>query len=187
MTRLVIASGAPGKRQPLTVVASLIGALSKASAVAAAMILVGITTFTLIEIVLRLLRGSGTNVVVEFTGYGLAGLTFLAAGTTMREGGFVRVSILLERLPPSARRVCDLICIAMTITTIGIATWYVGADMWRSLQRGYETDSLVALPLWLPPLPMLLGMAVFMLDMLVLLVQVAAGTACVTDESPEVI
>lgn len=180
-------SGGPVQRQGLNVVASLVGALSKAGAFASALILVSITAFTLIEIVLRLVRGSGTNVVVEFTGYGLAGMTFLAAGATMREGGFVRVSILLDRLPQAARRVCDVICILVTIAMIGIVAWFVGTDMWRSLQRGYETDSLVVLPLWLPPLPLLVGMAVFLLDMLELLVQVASGSARVADESPEVI
>jgi TRAP-type C4-dicarboxylate transport system permease small subunit len=75
----------------------------------------------------------------------------------------------------------------MTIMTIGIFAWYVGADMWRSFQRGYETDSLVALPMWVPPFPLLLGMAVFLLDMCVLLVQVLSGSARVADESPEVI
>ncbi len=187
MTPLLTEGGDPVERQSSNVVVSLAGALTKAGAFAAALILVSITAFTLIEIALRMMRGSGTNVVVEFTGYGLAGMTFLAAGATMREGGFVRVSILVERLPQSVRRICDVICVLMTIFTIGIFAWYVSADMWRSFQRGYETDSLVALPLWLPPAPLLIGMAVFLLDMSVLLVQILAGSANVADESPEVI
>lgn len=184
---LLTEGGDPVERQSSNVVVSLAGALTKAGAFAAALILVSITAFTLIEIALRMMRGSGTNVVVEFTGYGLAGMTFLAAGATMREGGFVRVSILVERLPQPVRRICDVICVLMTIFTIGIFAWYVSADMWRSFQRGYETDSLVALPLWLPPAPLLIGMAVFLLDMSVLLVQILAGSANVADESPEVI
>ena len=65
------------------VVRGLIGALSKAGAAAAALILVGMAAYVLIEIALRATRGSGTNVLVEFVGYGLAGLTFLAASSTM--------------------------------------------------------------------------------------------------------
>ena len=187
MTRFPLQGGESDQQQGPNLIESLVATLSKAGAFAAAIILVGITAFTLIEIALRMLRGSGTNVVVEFTGYGLAGMTFLAAGATMREGGFVRVSIFLERLPNSVRWICDVVCIVMTIMTIGIFAWYVGADMWRSFQRGYETDSLVALPMWVPPFPLLLGMAVFLLDMCVLLVQVLFGSARVADESPEVI
>jgi hypothetical protein len=41
--------------------------------------------------------------------------------------------------------------------------------------------------MWVPPFPLLLGMAVFLLDMCVLLVQVLSGSARVADESPEVI
>lgn len=165
----------------------LVNLLSRAGAFAAGFILMGITAFTLIEIALRVLLGSGTNVVVEFVGYSLAGMTFLAASSTMREGGFVRVSLVVERLPPPARRVCDAVCVVVTLASIGIAAWFIGADMWRSFQRGYETDSLFALPMWLPPLPLMIGVAVFLLDMLQLLAQVIFGTAQVADEAPEVI
>jgi TRAP-type C4-dicarboxylate transport system permease small subunit len=168
----------------LTSVADL---LSKAGAAAAAIILIGVTAFTLIEIALRVLRGSGTNVVVEFVGYSLAAMTFLAASSTMREGGFVRIALVVERLPPAARRACDFICVLATLVSVGMAAAFIGSDMWRSFQRGYETDSLVALPMWLPPLPLMIGLVIFLLDMLLLLVGVARGTAQVADEAPEVI
>lgn len=161
--------------------------LSKISAAAAALILLGITGFVLVEIALRALRGSGTNVLVEFVGYGLAGMTFLAASSTMREGGLVRVSILLARVPAGVRRLLDALCLLATIAAVGIAAWFVTADMWRSYERGYETDSLVALPMWLPPLPLMVGVALFLLDMLVHLFLVISGQARIADDSPEVI
>lgn len=80
-----------------------------------------------------------------------------------------------------------MICILATIAMTGVFAWFVGTDMWRSFQRGYETESLVALPMGLPPLPLLAGLAVFLLDMLALLVQVASGSARIADESPDVI
>lgn len=172
---------------PTPLVLPVVHLLSKVSAAAAALILLGITGFVLVEIALRLVRGSGTNVLVEFVGYGLAGMTFLAASSTMREGGLVRVSILLERVPAGVRRVLDTLCLLATIAAVGIAAGFVGADMWRSYQRGYETDSLLALPMWLPPLPLMLGISVFLLDMLVHLVLVATGQIRIADESPEVI
>jgi hypothetical protein len=59
--------------------------------------------------------------------------------------------------------------------------------MWRAWDRAYETDSLLALPSWLPPLPMFLGMLSFLLDMALHLVLVGGGTISIANESPDVI
>lgn len=184
---MIIGEQAVARGGPTGVVGTLIKKLSKASSAAAALILVGMTAYVLIEIALRGTRGSGTNVLVEFVGYGLAGLTFLAASSTMREGGLVRVSVLLERCGPGVRRVLDTICLVATIAAVALGAWFVGADMWRSFERGYETDSLFPLPMWVPPLPLLLGMVVFLLDMLLHLVLVVRGRARLAEHSPDVI
>lgn len=168
-------------------VRGLIGALSKAGAAAAALILVGMAAYVLIEIALRATRGSGTNVLVEFVGYGLAGLTFLAASSTMREGGLVRVSVLLERCGPGVHRALDALCLLATIAAVALFGWHVGADMWRSFERDYETDSLFPLPMWVPPLPLMLGLAIFLLDMLLHLVLVVRGQARLAEQSPDAI
>jgi len=169
------------------VVRGLIGALSKASAASAALILVGMAVYVLIEIAMRAFLGSGTNVLVEFIGYGLAGLTFLSASTTMREGGLVRVSVFLERCGPSVRRALDTLCLVTTIVVITVFGWYVSIDMWRSFDRDYETDSLYPLPMWLPPLPLMLGVVIFLLDMLLHLVLVVRGQALLAEHSPDVL
>jgi TRAP-type C4-dicarboxylate transport system permease small subunit len=169
------------------VVRGMIGALSKSGAAAAALILVGMAAYVLVEIVLRATRGSGTNVLVEFVGYGLAGLTFLAASSTMREGGLVRVSVLLERCGPGVHRALDTLCLLATIAAVALLGWYVGADMWRSFERDYETDSLFPLPTWVPPLPLMLGLVIFLLDLLLHLVLVVRGQARLAEHSPDVI
>lgn len=173
--------------RPLGVAGQCVGWLSRASAAAAIAVLLGITLYVLIEIGLRALRGSGTNVLVEFVGYGLAAITFLAASATMREGGLVRVGILLDRVSPGVRRALDVVCLLSTIAVVGMCAWYVANDMWRAWDRGYETDSLLALPSWLPPLPMFLGMLSFLLDMALHLVLVGGGTISIANESPDVI
>jgi TRAP-type C4-dicarboxylate transport system permease small subunit len=164
-----------------------IGALSRATRLAAGLILVGMTAFILVEILLRLLRGTGTNVLVEFIGYALAGMTFLAASGTMRDGGMVRIGLVLSRVPAGVRRILDMFCVLCGIATVGTATFFVTREMWQSFQRGYETDSLVALPSWLPPVPLLLGMVVFLLDMLLQLALVASGRLVLPDDSPDAI
>ena len=162
----------------------VVGALSRATRLVAGVLLVAMTAYTLVEIALRLL-GRPSNVVVEFVGYGLAGMTFLAASSTMRDGGMVRVALLLSRMPPGVRRVLDLFCLLCGIATIGTAAWFVAEHMLQSYDRGYETDSLV--PSARPPLPLLLGLVAFVLDMVLHLVLVARGEVQLADDSPDIV
>lgn len=164
-----------------------VAALSRTAGALANVVLVLLAAYILLEIALRAVRGTGTNVLVEFIGYGLAALTFLGASATMRDGGMVRVAIVLERLPAGVRRLLDVLCILCGLGSVGLVAWFVGADMLRSLERGYETDSIVALPQWVPPLPMFVGMIVFLLDMLAQLVRIVAGGHALPTESPDVI
>jgi TRAP-type C4-dicarboxylate transport system permease small subunit len=112
-------------------------------------------------------------------------MTYLAASATMREGGMVRVGMLVSRASPRVRRALDAFCVLCGIATMAIAAGFVAREMWQSFERGYETDSLVALPSWLPPLPLLLGMLAFVLDMVVHFVAIATGRATLPDDAAE--
>jgi TRAP-type C4-dicarboxylate transport system permease small subunit len=150
--------------------------LSGAAAGLASGVLVAITAYTLIEITLRSTVGVATNVLVEFAGYGLATMTFLGAAQTLRDGGLVRVTLVLRFMPAIVRRICDLLCLLCGILVVAWTAWFVFSDMQRSFVRGYETDSLFALPLWVPPIGMLGGMLVLLLEMIAWLVPTVRGT-----------
>ena len=160
--------------------------LSTGGSIAAGIVLVSMTLYTLIEITLRTLFGYSTNVLVEFVGYGLAAMTFLGLGQTLREGGLIRINVALQFAPPLLRRVLDVFCILCGLGVMAVATWYVGADLARSFARGYETDSVVALPQWVPPFGLFIGMLVFIVEMMARLIQVALGHEVLSDESPDV-
>jgi len=167
--------------------ARIASTISAVTAFFAGLILVAMTLYTLLEIGSRELFGVSSNVLVEFVGYGLATMTFLAAGQTMREGGLIRVNVLLQFASPGVRRVLDAFCLVCGILVIALAAAFVGIDMQRSFARGYETDSLIPLPLWLPPLGLFVGMVAFILDMAIHLVLVLAGRQRLADESPDAI
>ena len=168
----------------LTRIAALI---ARTSSLLAGLVLIAITAYTLIEIALRTLFGVSSNVLVEFVGYGLAAMTLLAASQTMREGDLVRVNVLLQFCPPRIRQVLDAFCLLCGIAVVGLAAQFVWLDMQRSFVRGYETDSLVPLPLWLPPLGLFVGMVAFILDMGAHLVLVLNGKVKLADESPDAV
>jgi TRAP-type C4-dicarboxylate transport system permease small subunit len=159
--------------------------VARVSSLLAGAILITMTAYTIIEIARRTVFGSSSNVLVEFVGYGLAAMTMLAASQTMRDGGLIRVNILLHHASPRVRRVLDAFCLLCGMFVLGFAAWFVWLDMQRSLTRGYETDSLIPLPLWLPPLGLFIGMAAFLLNMAAFLVVVLTGKVVLADESPD--
>ena len=159
--------------------------IARISSLLAGAVLVAIAGYTIVEIILRAVFGAGTNVLVEFVGYGLATMTFLGAAQTMREGGLIRVNVVIHFIPPRIRQLVDTFCLLCGIAVIGLAATFVWADIHRSFTRGYETDSLVPLPLWLPPLGLFIGMVVFLLDMALHLVLVVMRRQKLADESPE--
>lgn len=160
-------------------------AIARISAALAGVVLVAMAGFTVVEIARRSVLGSGSNVLVEFVGYGLATMTFLGAAQAMREGGMIRVNVILHFVPPRVRRVLDAFCLLCGIAVIGLAARFVWLDILRSYTRGYETDSLVPVPLWLPPLGMLIGMTIFLLDMVLQMALVVVRGRRLADESPE--
>ena len=159
--------------------------IAKASAFVAGIVLIAMTGYTIVEIVRRTVFGTSSNVLVEFVGYGLAAMTMLAASQTMRDGGLIRVNILLQFASPPVRKVLDAFCILCGIFVLGIAAWFVFLDMQRSFTRGYETDSLIPLPLWLPPLGLFIGMVAFLLNMAAYLALVMTNKLVLADESPD--
>ena len=159
--------------------------IAKASAFVAGIVLIAMTGYTIVEIVRRTVFGTSSNVLVEFVGYGLAAMTMLAASQTMRDGGLIRVNILLQFASPPVRKVLDVFCILCGIFVLGIAAWFVFLDMQRSFTRGYETDSLIPLPLWLPPLGLFIGMVAFLLNMAAYLALVMTNKLVLADESPD--
>lgn len=159
--------------------------IAKASSLVAGIVLVAMTGYTIVEIVRRTVFGTSSNVLVEFIGYGLAAMTMLAASQTMRDGGLIRVNILLRFASPRVRQVLDAFCILCGISVLGFAAWYVFLDMQRSFTRDYETDSLIPLPLWLPPLGLFIGMVAFLVNMAAYLALVLSNKLVLADESPD--
>ena len=158
---------------------------SGGSSAVAGFILISMTAYTVIEIVRRTVFGTSSNVLTEFVGYGLAAMTMLAASQTMRDGGLIRVNVLLQFASPRVRKVLDAFCLLCGMFVLGLATYYVWIDMQRSFTRDYETDSLIPLPMWLPPLGLFVGMVSFLLNMAALLFLVITESLVLADESPD--
>jgi TRAP-type C4-dicarboxylate transport system permease small subunit len=132
-----------------------------ASAVAGAICLASIAVVMLLQAGMRevglLLRGAD-----DIVSWLCAASAFLALGYTFREGELIRVSLVLEKLPARARRPAETACLAGALALVGYATWAVGAFVYESWQFGEVAQGLLQIPIWIPQMSLVIGLAVFL-------------------------
>jgi len=160
--------------------------LFKLGAWVAGALLVFTAAHTMVEIVARLFFGRSTFSLVEFTGYALAAMTFLSLAQTMRDGSLVRVNVLLKALPAAAQRGLEVVALTGTIALTCFAAWFVWVGIQRNFVRGYASDGMIAVPLWIPPLPMLIGMSLFILATALQLISTLRGGPLLADQAEEI-
>jgi TRAP-type C4-dicarboxylate transport system permease small subunit len=111
----------------------------------------------------------------DFTGFFLAGASFLALASTMRAGGHIRVALVLDRLPPAPRRWVEALCLAAAAGVALFFTWFIGALATESWHFNDLSSGMVAVPLWIPQAVMTVGLAVLSVALLDDLAAVLAG------------
>ena len=125
-------------------------------AILAACCLVLILLLTLIQVVGRVL---GLTIVDagEIAGYAMAASIFLALAYTLREGGHIRVSLLVSHVGPQVRRVLEVLCL-LCFSALAIFLTYSSINFVHdSYTFGDVSTGMIVVPLWIPQLPMALG------------------------------
>ena len=128
----------------------------------AAIFLVGICVWVLAQIIGRLL-GVAIPSADEFAGYCLSASTFLALSYALRQGSHIRVTLLIDRLPPKGRRWFETVCVAGGLALSAYLTWFTIEMVWFSIEFGDLTQGLVPIPLWIPQMGMVIGLTMLTL------------------------
>ncbi len=86
----------------------------------------------------------------DFSGFMLAGATFLALAHTLRAGGHIRVNLVVSRMPQKAQFAAELFVLVIATTIIGYATYFMGALVAESIHYGDVSNGIIPVPLWIP-------------------------------------
>lgn len=139
--------------------------LSTLGAFLSAVCMLLITGLILVEIVMRAVAGASTLIASEYSGYLLVALVTCGFGYTLKENGFIRITIIWTRLSPKRRNQVEIGigCMALAIATY--ACWKTGLLALESYQLGISADSISETPIWIPQSIIPMGFFVFTLQL----------------------
>jgi TRAP-type C4-dicarboxylate transport system permease small subunit len=103
-----------------------------------------------------------------------AAASFLPLGHTFRHGELVRVGLWLERLGPRGRRAMELFALGVTALFVAYMLWSVSRFIYESWKFNEVAQGLIRVPIWIPQMSFLIGVAIFfvaVLDELILVLQ----------------
>lgn len=111
----------------------------------------------------------------DFAGYAMLASSFLALAYTFGTGEHIRVTLVLQRLKGRARRVGEIWCLFGATLLTGFFSWYAIKLVIDSYKFGDKSTGLIAVPLWIPQIPMAVGVTVLFIAMLEQLIVTASG------------
>ena len=113
----------------------------------------------------------GTDDIVAWL---CAAASFLALGHTFRHNELVRVGLWLDRLGARSRRVAEIVALGIAAVFVAYMLWAVGSFVFDSWKFKEVAQGLIRVPIWIPQLSFLIGVAIFfvaILDELTLVLQ----------------
>lgn len=117
-------------------------------------------------------RVSGVNDVVAWL---CAAAAFLAMAHAFRHGDFVRVTLLLDRVPARLRRAVDAASLGIALVAVGYLTWWATRFTWESYAFAEVATGLVVIPIWIPQSSFVVGCWLLLIAIVDELVTVLRG------------
>lgn len=132
---------------------------------AAAMIVIAIA-ITCQMIFVRFVLDGSTYWQTEAVIYLVIAATLVGLPYVQRLRGHVNVDLIPLALPGRARRVAALVTSGLSITIAAVMLWY-GAEFWHvAFERGWRSDTIWGVRLWIPYLALPVGFGLFLLQLI---------------------
>lgn len=96
----------------------------------------------------------------ETAGFCMAASTFLGLAYTFKQGGHIRVTLLIRYMPAGLRRLIELFCLAFTACGLVYVTYWAADFVYFSFAFNEISPGLMAVPFWIPRSGMLLGLLI---------------------------
>jgi len=96
----------------------------------------------------------------ELSGFFMAASTFLGLAYTFRDGGHIRIGLLITRATGKRRKALELGCCLLSAALVGYLAVSAGAFVLESYEFADISPGLLAIPFWIPQSGMAAGLAI---------------------------
>lgn len=111
----------------------------------------------------------------DLVAWACAASAFLAFAHTFRYGDFVRVSVLVEKLGPGARRWVEALALTIAAAFTGFLAFWAVKYVYESWQYKEMSVGLIVVPIWIPQLSFSVGAVLLFVAVVDELVRVLRG------------
>lgn len=126
-------------------------------------------------IIVRFVFGGSTVWQTEAVIYLVIAATLIGLPYVQRLRGHVNVDLVPLALPLRARFVLAFVTLALTIAIVAVMLWY-GYEYWHvAWSRGWRSETVWGVRLWIPYLSLPIGFALLLLQLLADLVALMTG------------
>ncbi|MDI6753749.1 MAG: TRAP transporter small permease [Thermodesulfobacteriota bacterium] len=151
----------------------------------AGVFLIGIAALVVFQILTRLL-GVFVRGIDQFICDFLAASLFLALAYTFGSGGHIRITLVVGRLGPRLRRLCEILTLGLGTAVAAYFAWHAIGMVWDSYRFGDLTTGMIAMPLWIPQISMAVGLVALALAFVdALIVALCGGRPSVFDRGDD--
>lgn len=140
----------------------------------------------LLMMVMAVGRQFGLNIPSgdDFAAWAMAAMAFLGMAHTFKRGEMIRVGLLLERLSGRTRQFFEALALTVAFGYLGYFTWHVFEYVRFSRQMNDMSNGVLAIPLWIPQLAFLAGLALLTVAVLDELIHVLRGNRPTFEKEP---
>src|SRR4051812_9210794 len=142
--------------------------------------LVTLTALMLAEVIVRALSNviewmpADIPVAWEYSSYLMAACFTFGAAMTLRAGGHIRVTLVLGRLQPPARRILEIFASLGATVFVGFLATAMARFAWSAFERGQTSISSHTM-LWIPEAVVAFGMVLHGPQFLARFIQASLG------------
>jgi TRAP-type C4-dicarboxylate transport system permease small subunit len=142
----------------------LVRRVSQACGIAAAALLAAATVVVCQMVVMRYFLGASTVWQTEFVIYAIVASTFIGAPYVLLHKGHVNVDLVPLYVKHRTRLVLALIGSLASLVFCLVVAWFSAEYLHEAWAGGWRTETVWALPLWIPLLSLPIGMGLLSLQ-----------------------
>lgn len=155
----------------------VVSALSRAAGFFSCLLLVAAVVVVTHMVVVRYLLKGSTVWQTEFVTYALVAATFLGSAYVLLQRGHVNIDVLVNAANPTWRRVLETLSALLCLLFCALLGWSSWHFFHEALANGWTTPTVWKLPLWIPLLPLPLGLGLLFLQYVAELLRAYEGRA----------